>query len=99
MATLEEIRKKLKENPKSFDKVYPADSWIHSHQALLMTIKYDYETIEEYQKYLDNDIWSVIDREEGEDPLPFDEWIVLFLEEVEWQSSDQFANLIKSLKD
>lgn len=82
-----------------FNKENTMTKWIETDQAFLMMIKYDKETVEEYQLYLDNDIWSLIDRYDDEEIMDFDEWYECFLEEIEFFNSDEYKQEMERLAE
>jgi hypothetical protein len=73
--------------------------WIESDQSLLMMIKYDKETVEDYQRYLDNDPWSSIDRYDDEEIMDFDEWYECLLEDLEFFNSDEYRQEMDRLAE
>lgn len=73
--------------------------WIESKEALLLAIKHGEDIVEEYQLYLDQDINSIVDWDEDEEPLDFQEWLIYFKEEMDWQSSSEFKNELQRLSE
>jgi hypothetical protein len=69
--------------------------WIDGKEATFVILKYQDGDVlaEDYQRYLDEDELDV------DDPLPFEDWLEGYLEDMEYCNSDEFQEEMQRLSE